>query len=260
MSGVPGPTPRPRVLGLPFDNVSLDEAVAEIRRRLDRGLRTRALFVNAHCANVAARDTAYRDVIETADLVFADGSGMRLAGRLLGAPVRDNVNGTDLFPLLCAALADGAHPLYLLGAQPGVADEVRQWLAREHPGVVVAGVRDGYFDPADEAAVIADIRGSGAHLLLVAMGVPAQDLFVARHLDATGVIVAMGVGGLFDFFAGRVPRAPAWLRARGMEWSWRLAQEPRRLWRRYLVGNWTFLGRALAARAAHGRQPPRGAP
>jgi N-acetylglucosaminyldiphosphoundecaprenol N-acetyl-beta-D-mannosaminyltransferase len=173
---------------------------------------------------------------------------MKIAGRILGRPIRQNLNGTDLFPRLCGTLAASGRRLYLLGARPGVAEATARWAQQQFPQLQIAGTRSGYFDATEEEAVIAAIRRSGADVLLVAMGVPAQDLWLRRHLKATGARVGIGVGGLFDFYGGRIPRAPLWLREIGGEWVYRLIQEPRRMWRRYLIGNFTFLWRVCRER------------
>jgi len=123
--------------------------------------------------------------------------------------------------------------------------------------LVVSGCHDGFFSPQEETEVIRHIAHSGADLLLVALGVPRQDLWIAQHLRETGVTVAMGVEGLFDFYAGRIPRAPQWLREMGLEWLYRLYQEPGRMWRRYLLGNSIFLGRVLAERIWRTRTSPK---
>jgi N-acetylglucosaminyldiphosphoundecaprenol N-acetyl-beta-D-mannosaminyltransferase len=153
-----------------------------------------------------------------------------------------------LFPRLCAALAGTSHRVFLLGARPEVVAGVRDWIAQHHPSVTVCGSRDGYFNAAEEPQVIADIAAARADLLLVALGAPHQEKWIARCLAATGVKLAIGVGGLFDFYSGRIPRAPQWLRELGGEWLYRLYQEPRRMWRRYLVGNVVFLWRVIRER------------
>jgi len=135
--------------------------------------------------------------------------------------------------------------LYLLGAQPGVADRLATLLRRRHPGLRVAGTHHGYLrGEDDEARVVAEINASGANVLLVAMGAPAQDLWIERNAPRLRAGVAMGVGGLFDFYSGRVARAPQWMREAGLEWAYRLVQEPARMWRRYVIGNPLFLWRA----------------
>jgi N-acetylglucosaminyldiphosphoundecaprenol N-acetyl-beta-D-mannosaminyltransferase len=206
-----------------------------------------ACFVNADCANISTHAHDYLAVLRSSARVFADGAGMRLAGRILRQPIRENVNGTDLFPLLCARLGGTGLRVYLLGGKPGVARQVAAWMRKEHPRVEIAGYRDGYFSHADEQTVIAEIASSNAQLLLVAFGSPKQDLWIARHLPNLNIKVAMGVGGLFDFYSGNVPRAPAWMRELGLEWCYRMWREPARLAQRYLVGNPLFLFRVLRA-------------
>ncbi len=235
------------------DNLTQGQAVDRIMARLQAPAHLPPMqvsFVNAHCVNVAARDAAYRNALLEADLALADGIGLRLAGSLLGKPLRDNVNGTDLIEPLCAELARSGHRVFFLGGQPGVADAAAAALLERHPGLQLAGCYHGFFGMQDLDGVLRRVRASGADLLVVAMGVPLQDQFLARYLDKTGARVGMGVGGLFDFLSHRIPRAPHWLRELGLEWTWRFAQEPGRMWRRYLVGNFSFMARIVRQRLA----------
>jgi N-acetylglucosaminyldiphosphoundecaprenol N-acetyl-beta-D-mannosaminyltransferase len=241
-----------RVLGIRFDNLTVAEAVAEIVRRTEAAGPSQVCFLNAHCVNLAGRDAEYRETLRSADLALPDGIGLRLAGKMLGYRVRENVNGTDLFPALCQALSGSGKGIYLLGARPGIAEQVARWLASHYPDVDVRGSRHGYFSAAELDGLLDDIRRSEASVLLVALGAPRQDLWIRRHLARTGVKVALGVGGLFDFYSGRIPRAPMWLRELGLEWLYRLIQEPGRLWRRYLVGNLVFLARVVRDRSLAG--------
>lgn len=165
---------RTELLGIPLDNVTLAEAVATIVERLDGPLPQQVCFVNADCVNIAFRHPQYLDALRRADLVFADGIGLKLAGMALGSPVRDNVNGTDLFPRLCEALSGTGKSLYLLGARPGVVDDLCVWIASHYPGVAIAGSRHGYFSADEEPAVIEAIADSGADLVLVAFGAPVK--------------------------------------------------------------------------------------
>lgn len=235
---------RVRICDVVVDNLTMSEALDRVLAMLDGVAPQQVCFANPACVNIAARHRGYRRALAGAALVLPDGIGMRLASAMLGNPLKQNVNGTDLFPRLCDALERRGASVFLLGGQPGVAEGVAAEIARRWPALRVAGTRHGYFSAREGAAVAAEVRASGADLLLVARGVPAQDLFVCSHLPLLGVRVAMGVGGLFDFVSGRVPRAPLWMRETGLEWAWRLRQEPRRMWRRYLVGNLTFLARA----------------
>lgn len=250
---MPAADERIRVLGLPLDNLARDRALERIEALVASGGSALVFFLNAHCVNLAVRDPAYRRALERADLVLADGSGLALAGRLLGRPIRENLNGTDLFPPLAARLAGRGRRVFLLGGRPGAAEGVAAWLAGNHPGLVVVGHAHGYFDRQDQADLVRRIRAGRADVLLAALGTPRQELWLAANLAACGVPVGMGVGGLFDFYSGRLPRAPRALRRLGMEWAWRLLQEPRRLWRRYLPGNFLFLHRVW--RQSRGRWP-----
>jgi N-acetylglucosaminyldiphosphoundecaprenol N-acetyl-beta-D-mannosaminyltransferase len=229
--------------GIRLVNLALQEALDAIDGALAARLPTRIAFVNADCANLAARHPDYRDHLAACDWVFVDGSGMRLAGKIMLQPVRDNVNGTDLFPLLCERLASQGRRLFLLGARPGVAAATADWARARFPGLQIAGTRHGYYTPEEEADVLAEIRASRTDVVLVAFGALRQEAWIARHLADSGATVAIGVGGLFDYYSGRIPRAPLWMRRCGIEWIFRLIQEPGRLWRRYLVGNAVFLWR-----------------
>lgn len=230
--------------------VTMDETLEAIDRQRTAPVPAplQLCFVNPDCVNIARRNPRYRHAVNRAELVAPDGIGMRIAGKILGKGFRQNVNGTDLFPRLCERLASDGGRLYLLGGRPGVAEDVADWIARHHPGVEIAGLQHGYFDVGEQDAVVERIRASHADVLLVAMGAPRQDLWIQEHAPRTGVKVALGVGGLFDFYADRIPRAPQWLRELGLEWAFRLYQEPQRMWRRYLVGNFSFLTAVLLQR------------
>ncbi len=259
---VPESTTRPardalQLFGLEISNTSMPQAVDWIVRRVQRKQPALLNFVNAHCLNVACRNTAYRRALGRSTRLLPDGSGVKLALRLKGENLIENLNGTDLFPPLCAAAQRHGLSLYLLGAAPGVAARMADNMQRRYPGLRIAGTQHGFFEAAHDAAVVADINRSGADILLVAMGVPRQELWLVQHQDRLQTTVNMGVGGLFDFYSGRIRRAPWWLRRLGMEWTWRLLQEPARMWRRYLLGNPEFVLRALfhAMRTPH-RQAP----
>ena len=173
---------------------------------------------------------------------------MKLAGRLLRREIRQNVNGTDMFPLLCEALEGTGKRVFLLGARPGIVEAVQLWIEEKNPGVTVVGHQHGYYTADEEESVVRRISECGTELLIVAFGVPGQEEWIERHLSATGAKVGIGVGGLFDFYSGRMARAPLWLREMGFEWSYRLYKEPGRMWKRYIVGNVVFLTRVLRER------------
>ena len=254
------PPPFLDFFGVTIVNTTMDEAVRWVESRARRtGHRpTQLAFVNPDCLNIAYTNDSYRDVLRGVDRILPDGIGIHIGCRLLGTSLRANVNGTDLFPRLCERFAVTGQSIYLLGARPGVAAAAATAMQERYPGLRIAGTRDGYFARDEEGAVIEEIRNSGASVLLAAFGVPRQELWLAEHRDALNVPVMAGVGGLFDFYSGRIQRAPAWLREIGMEWAWRLLQEPGRMWRRYLVGNWVFLYRVWKqGRSSVGARPQR---
>jgi len=227
-----------RVCGMDLLNTDRKTAVAML---LD-GSRWRAAFINADCVNIAAHDPAYAQNLNGMDTLLPDGSGISLAARMIGERLVGNLNGTDLFPVLCAEATRQGKSMYFLGGAPGVAELAARAAIKAHPGLRVAGASHGFHT--DEAKTVARINASGADIVLVAMGAPRQEAFIARHSAGLSADLCMGVGGLFDFVSGGKLRAPAPLRTIGMEWAWRLMIEPKRLARRYLVGNPVFLARA----------------
>jgi len=252
--GVPTAPDQLTLLGIRINNLTMAEALDTILQWAEAGEAKQVCFVNADCANIAYKDQAYLQVLREANLCLADGIGLKLAAKLLGQDIKQNVNGTDLFPQLCGALCGRNLGVFLLGAREHAAQGVADWIRTHFPEVQLCGWQHGYFPPEQEQEVIQRIKNSGAHLLLVAFGSPTQDLWIHEHLKDTGVKVAMGVGGLFDFYSGRISRAPLWMREIGMEWVYRLIQEPGRLWKRYLIGNGMFLWRVLRERFL-GRTP-----
>ena len=244
-----GPTrslPRANVLDYDTVNASLAQTVYWIADRAQSRTPTQIAFLNAHCANVAAKDWRYRDTLQNVDALLPDGSGIALAAKLDGKQLGDNLNGTDLFLPLCRCLAFRNIPVFFLGGQKGVAEAAAENAIADCPNLNVAGYQHGFFSPREEDDVIARINASGARVVFVAFGVPSQDVWLARVRHRLHAPVVLGVGGLLDFVSGRIPRAPEWMRRAGIEWMYRLKCEPRRMWQRYLVGNFTFIARATA--------------
>lgn len=243
-----------RLFGIAFRNTTLDGAVDEMLFAARARRKTQVVFVNAHVINTAATDPAYKAVLQRANLCLADGSGMALAARAAGTPFLANTNGTDLFPVLCREAVRSGRKVFLLGGRDGVAHRAAETIRNAGYGEAIAGTHHGYFEAgsAGEQAAIDAVNASGADIVLVAMGVPMQDTWIALNAGRMTAPVLAGVGGLFDFFAGEVSRAPLPVRAVGMEWAWRLALEPARLWKRYIIGNAVFLARLGMLKAAAG--------
>lgn len=229
-----------------FDRMSSSEAIDLLLERLLGRQGGRIFFANAHTMVTAAENSALLEALDQSDLLLADGSGVRWGSALLGTPLIHNLNGTDLVPALCSAGAAKGLSIYLLGAKPGVAQEAAANLAKTCPGLRIAGTQHGYFPQEEIPKILKAIRAARPHLLLVAMGVPLQEIWINQYAHQLPGIACMGVGGLFDFLAERVARAPYSIRAMGMEWLWRLMMEPTRLWKRYLIGNLVFISLVLS--------------
>lgn len=239
--------PRPLVVSARVDNVTIEGAVEKILEAPSGRARFIA-FVHPHALNLAAFDRELRGIIESADAVLPDGIGVRIAARLNRTPLSANVNGTDLLPRIASEAARQRIPLVLVGAKPGVAEDCSDTLRASHPGLEIPIVSDGYLDEAKEKALLDRLRKAGHVVVLVAMGTPLQERWIAKVRDQVPNATFIGVGGLFDFFSGRVPRAPLFVRELGLEWAFRMAQEPRRLAKRYILGNPLFLLLAMGQR------------
>lgn len=245
------PRPTPPILhfwGVDIVNTSMSEALDWIDQRIQQKRKSLLAFVNPACLNIAYTHQNYLSVLQRADRVLPDGIGINIGCRMLNESLLANVNGTDLFPRLCERAAKGGYSLFLLGGLPGIAELTAQAMQERYPDLVIAGVHDGYFTSEQENQVIETINNSGASILLVGFGVPKQELWLANHLGQLQTTVNLGIGGLFDYYSGRIPRAPVWVREIGFEWVWRLVQEPGRMWKRYIIGNPLFIYRVWLQR------------
>jgi N-acetylglucosaminyldiphosphoundecaprenol N-acetyl-beta-D-mannosaminyltransferase len=234
------PSGRIHLIGAPLDPLTLEEAL----ERVDEAIASRRATLNAslNAAKLVRmqKDSELRESIELCDFVTADGVPVVWAARALGHDVPGRVNGTDLMELLFARAAERGYSVYLLGSEPGVLSRARAEIERRHPALRIAGTQHGFFSPAEEPAVVQRIAAARPDILFIALGTPQKELFQARHRDELGVPFVMGVGGSFEVLAGMRKRAPRWAQRSGLEWAFRLAQEPGRLAGRYLVGNTRF--------------------
>jgi N-acetylglucosaminyldiphosphoundecaprenol N-acetyl-beta-D-mannosaminyltransferase len=246
----------PDLLGLRFEPITMASAVARCLEwchapRADHTVIT----ANASHVCMMRRDFELGDSCRAADLVVADGMSVVWALRAAGTPVPERVAGVDLMARLLDVGAREQLRVYFLGARPEVVQRLATECAGTYPGLVIAGYRDGYFSPADHTAIVEEIRGLAPHLLFVGMPSPFKEVWCQRHRGRLNVPVMIGVGGSFDVLAGYIRRAPRWLQRTGLEWLWRLINEPRKLWKRYLTTNSEFvwlagldiLGRRLAS-------------
>ena len=233
--------PRVHVFGLPLDALTMDETVERVAELVESGRPHQHVVLNAAKVVLCEDDEEMRDIVSDCALVNADGQAVVWAARLLGHEVPERVAGIDLMEAVLERSASAEWPVYFLGATDEVVNKVVEIEAERHTGLKVAGHRNGFWSAEEEDAVVAEIAASGAKVLLVAVPTPRKERFLARHMNTLGVPFQMGVGGSFDVVAGVVTRAPRWMQKAGLEWTWRLLHEPRRMFRRYLVGNSRFL-------------------
>lgn len=240
------------LLGLSFDAVTMEAAVARCVEfchapRLSHTIIT----ANASHLCMMRRDPQLAAACRAAHLTVADGMSVVWALRASGQPAPVRVAGVDLMARLLEEAGTHQLRVYLLGAKREVIAALVKTIRAKHPGVEIAGFRDGYFDPQDHEAIVEEIRASGAHMLFVGMPTPFKETWCEHHRERLNVPVIIGVGGSFDVLAGFIKRAPEWMQSLGLEWFWRLLMEPRKLWRRYLSTNSEFVwlaGREIVVR------------
>lgn len=230
-----------QLFNIPIQNIMMQSAIGRIISSVQNKTSTPVYFINAHCINVARNDPSYQKIIQQNPYNYADGIGMKLAAKAFGLSLADNVNGTDMFPLLCEEMQNRGLSLYCLGASPERLQSLIENMNEQYPKLTIAGYHHGFFQEDESHSIIDHINKCKPDVLLVALGVPKQEKWIDQHKDQLNVPVMMGVGGLFDFYSGAIPRAPLWMRRTGLEWLFRFYQEPARLWQRYLIGNITFL-------------------
>lgn len=230
---------RIKFLGNLIDSVSMQQTVQLIEQRLAKRQFTQHVVVNVAKLVHMQTDAALAESVTSCDIVNIDGMGVVWGARFCGHNVPERVAGVDLFHQLLAMSARNGYPVFLLGATDEIVEKTAQIAKAQNPGLVVAGSHHGYFWD-DEAAVVELIKNSGARLLFVAITSPKKENFINKWRDSLGVDFVMGVGGTFDVVAGKVKRAPVWMQKAGLEWLYRVIQEPGRMWKRYLLTNSKF--------------------
>jgi N-acetylglucosaminyldiphosphoundecaprenol N-acetyl-beta-D-mannosaminyltransferase len=241
------PARRISILGVSVDNLTEDQALACVAGFIAAGGPHHVVTVNPEFIMEARRNAAFRTTLAAADLATPDGFGLLLVAKWRGTPLRGRVTGVELTGRIAAEGARRGWSLFLLGAAPGVAERAAATLVGRYPGLRIAGCYAGSPRSEDEPRIRALITEVRPHVLLVAYGHPAQDLWIARNQPHLRVPVAIGVGGVFDYLAGVTPRAPGWMRRLGLEWLYRLIRQPRR-WPRILTAVPLFLWAALRER------------
>jgi N-acetylglucosaminyldiphosphoundecaprenol N-acetyl-beta-D-mannosaminyltransferase len=257
---------RVSVLGISIDNCSMREALDKIETLVDKRQFSYAVTPNVDHILKVRNDPDFREVYEKADLVVTDGVPLLWASRMLGTPLPERINGTDLFERTCELAAQRGYSVYLLGGNPGTARNACKRLSARLPELRIAGWECPPYgfggDVSENLKVQARIRESGADILFVGLGAPKQEEWIFTYGKGAGVAFAVGVGVSFSFVGGDIRRAPLWMQHGGLEWLWRLLKEPGRLWKRYLVDDVAFFhlllvasAKALVGRLARSMQP-----
>ncbi|MFZ2385324.1 MAG: WecB/TagA/CpsF family glycosyltransferase [Candidatus Omnitrophota bacterium] len=221
------------IFGTKCDNISISLAIKSAMDLVRIRKKATILFLNADCLYKALKDEEYKNIINSADLVLSDGIGLKFATNIFGEDIKDNCNGTDLSPLLMQKAAEDGYKIFFLGSEDIVAEKAAQNIGRKIAGIQIVGTHHGFFKNDEE--VIKKINDSGADILFVAMGVPRQEKWIAKHREKLNPRLCLGVGALFDYLSGRIPRAPLFIRRIHLEWLWRIFIEPKRMIKRYII-------------------------
>lgn len=236
---------RVTVLGVQIDGLTMVGAIAQFEELIARRQSALAFSLNVDICMKIHRDPELQRIYDDADLVLVDGTPMTWAARFLGSPLPGRVSGSELLPAFCSIAAVRGYRVFLLGSLPGVAERAKQRLETDNPGLRVVGTYApplGFEqDERENARIVSMIREASPDVLFVALGTPKENKWLFRFREALRVPVSMAVGSSFDYLAGRLKRAPQWMQRCGLEWSYRLIQEPRRLWRRYLIEDLPFV-------------------
>jgi N-acetylglucosaminyldiphosphoundecaprenol N-acetyl-beta-D-mannosaminyltransferase len=237
--------------GVRVDNIDARHALSIVASYLSNPngrLSRKVFFTNVHTIHLTREDKELQWCINEADLVLPDGSGLNIAGKVLGHPILENLNGTDFIPKVLTGAEQRGWTVYLFGAKPHIVEQCRSRLQRDFPKLQIIGHHHGHIHESDESRVIADINTKRPNILLVALGSPLQEKWIARNASNLTVGVCFAVGGLFDFLSGEFQRAPVWIRRVGAESLYRFTQDPRSKWRRIFVEQPLFLLLVFAAR------------
>jgi N-acetylglucosaminyldiphosphoundecaprenol N-acetyl-beta-D-mannosaminyltransferase len=239
-------------LGLDIHNLTMDEALLAIGEIVERRRFAYAVTPNVDHTVKFRNSAQFRELYGRATLVVADGVPLLWAARILGTPLKERINGTDLFERTCEFAAQSGYSVFFLGGSPGAGASASAKLMQRYPKLKIAGCECppvGFYKSAEQnEAIQKKIRQSGADILFVGLGAPQQEQWMCDYAEGAGVSFAIGIGVSFSFVGGLITRAPLWMQRNGLEWLWRLGKEPKRLWRRYLLEDLPFFGMLLQAR------------
>ncbi len=229
------------ILNTYVNAISMEETITEVEKIIKDRKPIQHVVINALKVNLMNEDKELKEIVNACPLINADGASILWAAKKLGVPLKERVAGIDLFLNLVKVAAEKGYKIYLFGAKEEVVQKVKNIFLKQYPALKIVGVRNGYFNEEDEAQIVEDMAVSGADMMFVAFSSPKKEYWINKYLKDLHIPFVMGVGGSFDVVAGVTTRAPEWMQNHGLEWFYRFVQEPRRLWNRYIIGNWKFV-------------------
>lgn len=233
--------PSVELFNCPVHSLSMQETLDHISSCIDAGEQVHHVVVNAAKLVYMQKDRQLYESVVHCDIINADGQAVVWASKILGKPLPERVAGIDLMTALVAMSAQKKYKIFLLGAKEEIVSKVADIYKEQYGPNIIAGYHNGYYSPDQEAEVALEIAVSGAHMLFVAISSPKKEIFLNQYKDLIHIPFIMGVGGSFDIIAGKTKRAPGWMQRNGLEWLYRVYQEPARMWKRYTITNTKFM-------------------
>jgi N-acetylglucosaminyldiphosphoundecaprenol N-acetyl-beta-D-mannosaminyltransferase len=225
-----------------YDNLSMTETIQEVEEAIENKRQIHHIVINAGKIVSMHKNKELRKSVNNADIINIDGQAVKWAAQFLGKPVKERVAGVDLFEKLLEFAHQNKYKVFLLGATDEVVNKVAEKISQNYDEKVIAGIQNGYFKKEEEALIVSKINETQPQMLFVAISSPKKELFLDKYkYNLKDVNFIMGVGGSFDVYSGLIKRAPVWMQRYGLEWFYRFLQEPKRMWKRYLVGNTKFI-------------------
>lgn len=235
---------RYKIMNTYVNAINMQQTIDYVEKIIAEGNPTQHVVINASKINLMEDDSKLAQIVNSCPLINADGASVVWAAKRLGIPLKERVTGCDLFQKLMAVSEKKGYKVFLFGAKEEVVTKVKAIYERQYPNIQIVGYRNGYFTEKDEPQIVKQMRDSGADMMFVAFSSPKKEYWVSKYLNEINIPFVMGVGGSFDIVAGVTKRAPIWFQEHGLEWLYRFVQEPRRMWKRYIIGNARFVALA----------------
>ena len=235
------------------DALTMDETVEAVEDIIRTGKPTQHVVINASKINLMQKDERLTQIVNECPIINADGASILWAAKILNIPVKERVTGIDLFLRLVERADEKGYRVFLFGAREGVVKKVAAIFKDKYKNLKIAGVRNGYFSEEEEKKIAEEIRDAKPHMVFVAFSSPKKEYWIKKYLEVMNVPFVMGVGGSFDVVAGVTDRAPFWMQKCGLEWFYRFVQEPGRMWKRYIIGNFEFVCLTIKTRLRKGK-------